>query len=62
MKKANPGKKEAMRKDAPPPFNQHVIAITPTFRCLGFLAADGKWYQVYNDKLLAKVIAWEPVG
>jgi hypothetical protein len=44
-----------------PPTNENVIAITEKYSCLGCVGADGKWYSVYSNAPLPKVIDWEPL-
>src|SRR5262245_41256481 len=40
--------------------NEQVIAVTPSFRCLATLDAQGHWHAVSKKAEALEVIAWLP--
>jgi hypothetical protein len=37
---------------------ERVIVITPSFRCLGYLDAEGLWRDFYDNSRIENVVGW----
>jgi hypothetical protein len=46
-------------KQLPEP-ERNVIVITPQYRCLGYVDAEGRWHGIARDTI-RDVVAWLPV-
>lgn len=45
-------------KDRLPPKGQWVIAVTPSYRCMAYVDAEGKWRDVTRGRAIPDVKEW----
>jgi hypothetical protein len=39
---------------------QHVIVITPRYRCLGYVDETGVWRNAFSREQIEVVVGWRP--